>query len=201
MKRRFAIFTFILILLLSILPIKTNADFEFKSFGISLCPAFSTDGMHKWFNTKFEVDWNINDRFDLETSLIFLKVNTLYDKERLFKEVWLFSGLLTSLKYDLSQNFSFGSGFGVHLTNFNHYNLDETYIKLRLGFNLSLEYKIRLGKYFRGIPILRKLNKIEVMYFFIPINLLDTTFNSYYNSHIFALSINFKMFKENNNEK
>ena len=172
-------------------PVVSNASFHFKNLGVSYFPAFSTDNMHSWFNTKFEVDWHINDWMELETSAVFLKVSTSYNKELFFKEIWLFTSFVANAKFKLPYNFYAGAGFGIHYTNFCHYNLDETYIKWKPGLNLSLEYRIPWKNKNRIIY----LSKIEVMYFFVPIDLRNTSFDDYYYSHILALSIHFHFFR------
>ena len=151
-------------------------------------PAFSTDNMHRWFNTKFEFDWKINDWMELETSAVFLRVNTLHDPDIFYKELGLW-GIMTNAKFKLPYNFYAGAGFGIHYTNFCHYSLDETYMKWKPGINLSLEWylpeKTKWGFLIR---------KLELMYFFIPLNLKDYSFGKYYYAHIFALSANFNVF-------
>jgi hypothetical protein len=179
-------FKIILITLILLIPVISQASFHFKSFGISVFPAFSTDNMHRWFNTKFEFDWKINDWMELETSAVFLKVSTSYNKELFFKEIWLFTSFVANAKFKLPYNFYAGAGFGIHYTNFCHYNLDETYIKWKPGVNLSLEYRIPWKK-----PWYVYLSKVELMYFFIPLNFKDTSFDDYYYSHILALSVQF----------
>ena len=189
-KMRKTCFKLIIFLLIVFYVAINPASFNFKSAGISIYPAFSTDGMHRWFNTKFEVDWEINDWMELESSIVFLKVNTSYDKELLFKEVWLFTSVITNLKFQLPYNFKAGAGFGLHYTNFSHYNLDETYAKWNPGINVSVEYYI---PWKNPWPILC-LSKIEFMYFFIPLNLTETSFNDHYYSNILTLSIHFNIF-------
>ena len=183
-------YLFILLILLMMFPVVSNASFHFKNIGVSYFPTFSTDGMQRWFNTKFEADWHINDLMELETSIVFLKVNTAYDRELLFKEVWLFTSVITNLKFQLPYNFKAAAGLGLHYTNFCHYNLDETYAKWNPGINVSLEYHIPWNNPW---PIFC-LSKIEFMYFFIPLNLTDTSFNGHYYSNILALSIHFNIF-------
>ena len=176
----------LMILIFLLFPVVSNASFHFKNLGVSVFPAFSTDNMHSWFNTKFEVDWHINDWMELETSAVFLKVNTNYDKDLFFKELWLFTSFIANAKFKLPYNFQIGAGLGINYTNFCHYNLDETYIKWKPSYNLSLEWYLP-EKTKWGFPF----RKLELMYFFIPLNLKETSFKKYYYSHILALSVQF----------
>ncbi len=181
-------FKYILLILVMVFPLVSNASFHFKSLGVSVFPAFSTDGMQRWFNTKFEADWSINDWVELETSAIFLRVNTSHNEEAFFREIGLW-GVLANLKYKLPAHFYFGAGIGINFTNFCHYELDETYMKFKPSIHISLEYKIPWD------PKILAIDKIGLMYFYTPINLRDTSFDGYYHSHILMISISFEILR------
>ena len=181
-------FKIILITLILLIPVISQASFHFKRFGISVFPAFSTDNMHRWFNTKFEFDWKINDWMELETSAVFLRVNTLHDPDIFYKELGLW-GIMTNAKFKLPWNFYAGAGLGMHYTNLCHPYVYETYLKWKPNFNLSLEWQIPWKN-----PGGFQISKFEFMYFFIPINLKEYVYGKYYFANVFAVSIHFNIF-------
>ncbi len=182
-------YRFILLILLMMFPVVSNASFHFKNLGVSVFPAFSTDGMQRWFNTKFEADWEISDLMELETSAVFLRVNTRSELDIFFKELGLW-GILTNVKFKLPWNFYAGAGLGMYYTNFCHYDLDETYMKWKLCYNVSLEWFPPDNTKWGFLA-----TKFELMYFFVPLNLTNTSFDDYYYSHILALSAHFNIFR------
>ncbi len=178
----------ILLIVYVMLPVRSVEAFHFKNIGVSYFPAFSTDGMQRWFNTKFEADWHINDLMELETSAIFLRINNSHTDENFFKEIGLWA-VLANLKFILPAHFFAGVGLGINSTNFCHYDLDERYMKFKPSILISLEYKIPWD------PKILAIDKIGLMYFYTPLNLKDTSYNGYYHSHILMISISFEILR------
>ncbi len=181
-------YRFILLILLMMFPVVSNASFHFKNLGVSVFPAFSTDGLRRWFNTKFEADWHINDLMELETIAIFLRINNSHTDENFFKEIGLW-GVQANLKFKLPANLYAGAGVEINFTNFCHYDLDETYMKFQPSVYFSLEYKIPWD------PKILATDKIGLMYYYTPIDLRDTSFGEHYHSHILMISISFEVFR------